>query len=125
MKSFIRILKKSKVFVIIMAMLIVVMGFTSFAATTGTISGYYSGGTAVARVRNTNSNLRYCEVYIKAGSNVNSLSTIKYLSGTVSAGNSLSTSKNSSAAHIRGYGVIYNGGNPNAGVGWSNTTWIK
>ncbi len=111
--------------VLAITLMVVVMGFTSMADTFGKINGSYSGGVAHAWLNNNNSNSRFCELYIQAGSNVNSLSTIKYASGTISARNSLSCSKSSSASHIRGKGIIYKGGNPNAGSGWTGVTWIK
>ena len=118
-------ISKIKIAVLLIVLFIAIVGITSFAATSGSISGWYSNNYANATVTNTNSNSRYCEVFIQGGSTPNSLPTIKYSSGTISSGNSLSIGKNTSATYIRARGVVYSGGSPNAGVGWSGIKWLK
>lgn len=97
----------------------------SFASTDGWLSGGYENGYARAGLTNANSDARYCELFILAGNSVNTVQTIKYSNGRISAGNAMTITKSTSAKRIKAKGVIYKGGNPNAGTGWSSAYWIR
>lgn len=120
-----KIMKKTITAVICAMLLAATMGMTVLAAS-GDIWGSLNDNRGYATLMNTSGTTRYCVVTIREYDyNPNNYTVVSGNTGTISNGNTITTSGKISKLSAIGYGYVYKSSAYQSGVEWMETTQIK
>ncbi|MDE5872482.1 MAG: hypothetical protein K2H07_01065 [Lachnospiraceae bacterium] len=121
-----KIMRKAITAVVCAMLLVGTMGMTALAAYGG-ISGSLKDDVGTVTMQNTSGTTRKCYLTLREynGYNSSNYNIVSSNSGTISSGNTISTSGKITKEHAKGVGLIYNSSESQSGVASTLTTQIK